>query len=152
VIGSDLLDDQIRALQSDVHVFGHTHIPIDVTLQGQRYIQWPLGYLREAAMACAPVRRLCGPLLVYATSGSGGGGIPADIASYDAFWSGYYRHENRMPDSSKGIAPELSTKLLAASLAASSLAPSCPCCVEGGGSAALRCMNCVVPTAAKEIS
>lgn len=43
VIGSDPLERQIRELGSDVHIFGHTHIPIDMTSDGVRYVQWPLG-------------------------------------------------------------------------------------------------------------
>jgi hypothetical protein len=27
----------------DVHLCGHTHIPVDEMLEGVRYIQWPLG-------------------------------------------------------------------------------------------------------------
>ena len=46
VIGSDPLEQQIRRLQPHVHLFGHTHIPIDLTLDGITYIQWPLGYYR----------------------------------------------------------------------------------------------------------
>ena len=133
VIGAQELDKQIRTLQSDLHIFGHTHIPIDVSVDGQRYIQWPLGYLREASMACAPVRRLCGPLLVYSTAEEDGapGGIPSDIPSQNAFWSGYYRHENRMPESLKGIAPDLTARLMAVSLAASgNTSSSCPCCAD----------------------
>lgn len=45
VIGSDPLERQIRELGSDVHIFGHTHIPIDMTSDGVRYVQWPLGEL-----------------------------------------------------------------------------------------------------------
>lgn len=43
VIGSAPLERQIRELGSDVHIFGHTHIPIDMTSEGVRYVQWPLG-------------------------------------------------------------------------------------------------------------
>lgn len=46
VIGSDVLETQVRRLRPTLHLFGHTHIPIDLELEGQRYIQWPLGYRR----------------------------------------------------------------------------------------------------------
>jgi len=46
VIGSHVLEQQIRRLSPHIHLFGHTHIPIDLQLDGIRYIQWPLGYHR----------------------------------------------------------------------------------------------------------
>ena len=46
VSGSDPLEAQIRRLKPHVHIFGHTHIPLDIELDGIRYIQWPLGYFR----------------------------------------------------------------------------------------------------------
>lgn len=46
VIGSDFLESQIRRLKPDLHLFGHTHIPIDLDLEGIRYVQWPKGYAR----------------------------------------------------------------------------------------------------------
>ncbi|EKU20676.1 hypothetical protein NGA_2065300, partial [Nannochloropsis gaditana CCMP526] len=36
VIGSTPLRRQVEALRPDLHVFGHTHIPIDLTVQGIR--------------------------------------------------------------------------------------------------------------------
>ena len=47
ISGSDYLYKQIQRLQPDVHIFGHTHIPIDITLDGVRYVQWALGGPRE---------------------------------------------------------------------------------------------------------
>ena len=44
VIGSDFLEEQIRRLKPDLHLFGHTHIGIDLELEGIRYVQWPKGY------------------------------------------------------------------------------------------------------------
>jgi Icc-related predicted phosphoesterase len=46
VVGSDFLEAQIRRLNPHLHLFGHTHIPIDLELEGIRYIQWPRGYFR----------------------------------------------------------------------------------------------------------
>ena len=54
VIGSDPLERQIRELGSDVHIFGHTHIPIDMTSDGVRYVQWPLGELPRSANVVHP--------------------------------------------------------------------------------------------------
>jgi hypothetical protein len=44
VVGSNILEKQIRQLKPHLHLFGHTHIPIDLTIDDIRYIQWPLGY------------------------------------------------------------------------------------------------------------
>jgi predicted phosphodiesterase len=46
VVGSRFLEKQIRRLKPHVHLFGHTHIPIDLELDGVRYVQWPKGYAR----------------------------------------------------------------------------------------------------------
>jgi len=46
VVGSNALERQVRRLQPHLHLFGHTHIPIDLSLDGIRYVQWPLGYFR----------------------------------------------------------------------------------------------------------
>ncbi len=47
VAGSALIEGQVRALGSSVHVFGHSHIPCDIELEGVRYVQQPLAYPRE---------------------------------------------------------------------------------------------------------
>jgi len=47
VAGSILLDRQIRALSPLVHVFGHTHINCDKTIDGIRYVQNAVLYPRE---------------------------------------------------------------------------------------------------------
>ncbi|HYG08516.1 MAG TPA: metallophosphoesterase [Pyrinomonadaceae bacterium] len=41
------LEDQIRRLDSIVHVFGHSHINCDLRLDGIRYVQHALRYPRE---------------------------------------------------------------------------------------------------------
>ena len=43
ISGSVYLERQIRRLQPDLHLFGHTHVPVDMTIDGIRYVQWPLG-------------------------------------------------------------------------------------------------------------
>ena len=47
VSGSDPLERQVRRLLPDMHIFGHTHLNVDRTLEGVRYVQWPLGTPRE---------------------------------------------------------------------------------------------------------
>ena len=49
-IGSVPLERQVRELGSDLHVFGHTHIPIDMVREGVRYLQWPLGKSTEVTL------------------------------------------------------------------------------------------------------
>ncbi|MEO0420997.1 MAG: metallophosphoesterase [Pseudomonadota bacterium] len=43
VLGSDRLDQQVRALGSSVHVYGHSHVNRDIYLDGRRYINNALG-------------------------------------------------------------------------------------------------------------
>jgi len=95
VVGSDPLEAQIRRLRPHLHLFGHTHIPIDLELEGIRYVQWPLGYTREATMQCHVVRAE-GALLCYDSAlGMGSDAIPADMPSATASWSAYYRSNTR---------------------------------------------------------
>jgi predicted phosphodiesterase len=48
VAGAPALDQQIRALNSVIHVFGHSHINYDQIIDGVRYIHNAFGYPREA--------------------------------------------------------------------------------------------------------
>jgi hypothetical protein len=105
VVGSDFLEAQVRRLRPHVHLFGHTHIPVDLTLDGIRYIQWPLGYSREADKQCAPVHRI-GPLLVFDSAlGRGADGVPQDSPSLDSIWSVHYRTMGRDSDNVVDLAP-----------------------------------------------
>jgi len=47
VAGSTALDRQIRALNSLVHVFGHSHINFDQIIDGVRYVHNAFGYPKE---------------------------------------------------------------------------------------------------------
>lgn len=104
VIGSDVLESQIRQLKPDLHLFGHTHIPIDLLLEKIRYIQWPLGYFREAQFQCAPIYN-SGPLLVFDSNLTTRKCIPMDMPSLDTHWSRYYRLNARNPNNVNELAP-----------------------------------------------
>lgn len=41
------LDEQLRRINSRIHVFGHTHTRTRVEIDGVQYIQYPLGYPSE---------------------------------------------------------------------------------------------------------
>jgi hypothetical protein len=73
VIGSTPLGRQVGALRPDVHIFGHTHIPIDITLDdGVRYLQWPLGSVSEQSRQTGEMARV-GPILLYDDTPEGRG-------------------------------------------------------------------------------
>eukprot|EP01039_Chlorochromonas_danica_P003549 gene3549-3886_t len=111
VVGSDVLEEQIRRLGSTLHLFGHTHVPIDLELDGIRYIQWPLGYHREADKQCAPVVRL-GPLTVFdSTLGTLHNGIPPNLPSLDVGWTRHYRTLPRQPEVVEPLAPWVVSRL-----------------------------------------
>jgi predicted phosphodiesterase len=105
VVGSNFLEAQIRRLQPHLHLFGHTHIPIDLELEGIRYIQWPKGYFREADKQCAAMHRI-GPLLVFDSDlGQGTSGIPPNSPSLEASWTKYYQNNKRNPLNVQDLAP-----------------------------------------------
>jgi len=105
VVGSDFLEAQIRRLNPHLHLFGHTHIPIDLELEGIRYIQWPKGYFREADKQCAAMHRI-GPLLVFDSDlGQGTAGIPPNSPSLEASWTKYYQNNKRDPLNVEDLAP-----------------------------------------------
>lgn len=54
VSGSAKIEEMVRAIDSKVHVFGHTHINIDLTIGGVRYLQNGLRYPRERKMFDRP--------------------------------------------------------------------------------------------------
>lgn len=110
VIGSKPLEEQLFRLQPNLHLFGHTHIPIDMTLDDIRYIQWPLGYGRESQRQCFPVYS-SGPLLVYDSSLEETGFIPSDLASRETVWTQHYETHPREPDIVDKISPWLEKRL-----------------------------------------
>ncbi|CAM9237004.1 unnamed protein product [Scytosiphon promiscuus] len=99
VIGSAPLERQIRELGSDVHIFGHTHIPIDMTSDGVRYVQWPLGSTREQSYRTNDMREK-GPLLVYSHDGQEGGLKPPTHTLWGEFYETYPRdpHNTDIPE------------------------------------------------------
>jgi predicted phosphodiesterase len=57
VLGSAELDRQLRALGSTLHVYGHSHVNRDTTLDGVRYVNNAFGYPNETGIASR--RLLC---------------------------------------------------------------------------------------------
>lgn len=47
VLGSQGLDQQVRQLQSNIHVYGHSHVNVDVKLDNVRYVNSAIGYPSE---------------------------------------------------------------------------------------------------------
>ena len=56
VAGSLAIDDQIRRLNSRLHVFGHSHINYDCIIDGVRYVQNALAYPNEHYRERSPVK------------------------------------------------------------------------------------------------
>lgn len=55
-VGSDSLGERVKALQPDVHLFGHSHFSWDATVQSVRCIQAPLCYPAERAARMRTIR------------------------------------------------------------------------------------------------
>ena len=64
VIGCPELDTQIRKVKSTIHVFGHTHLNVDKTVDGVRYVQnafgTPLPFSVQTVHAIAVSSGFCG--------------------------------------------------------------------------------------------
>jgi predicted phosphodiesterase len=58
VVGCTGLDEQIRALGSSLHVFGHSHIRYDKVIDGIRYVQYSLRYPRERIFSSFPIKMI----------------------------------------------------------------------------------------------
>lgn len=56
IVGSDFVRQRVRELEPDLHVFGHSHFPWDMTLDdGVRYRSWPLGTPEEQSRRIASI-------------------------------------------------------------------------------------------------
>ncbi len=51
VLGTNILEKQIRQLDSTIHVYGHSHVNRSVTIEGISYINNAFGYPRETHIA-----------------------------------------------------------------------------------------------------
>ncbi|MDO4904766.1 MAG: metallophosphoesterase [Lautropia sp.] len=51
VLGSTRLEEQLRRIRPDIHIYGHSHINRDVMLEGIRYINNAFGYPQETRIA-----------------------------------------------------------------------------------------------------
>jgi predicted phosphodiesterase len=58
VLGTTRLDEQIRALQPSIHVYGHSHLNHAVTLDGTSYVNNAFGYPNEGYLAAKRLRWL----------------------------------------------------------------------------------------------
>lgn len=87
--GSDYLAKRVESLKPACHIYGHTHFTQDQTLDGTRYVQWPLGYPKEHR------RRRDG----------GRGWKPIKLWDIEdghsqqrsSYWSDFYRNNDRKP-------------------------------------------------------
>lgn len=60
VAGAPALDQQIRALNASVHVFGHSHINCDQVIDGVRYVHNALGYPRKERIQKCHLKQIWG--------------------------------------------------------------------------------------------
>jgi len=92
VSGSHALERQIRRLQPDLHIFGHTHLTVDTVLGGIRYIQWALGDPTEQRAMTRAVSET-GMLVLYDSSGA----EPHICPVQDTFWGTFFTKGLRNP-------------------------------------------------------
>ena len=58
VAGALALDHQIRALNSAIHIFGHSHIDFDRVIEGIRYVHHAFDYPRGEGLSKAPLKQI----------------------------------------------------------------------------------------------
>ena len=92
VIGSQPLREQVERLKPDLHLFGHTHIPVDMKVGGIRYLQWPLGSVGEQGRQTGEMS-VKGPVVVFDSQGGGReGGLQGEVPTR---WGAHYKEEGR---------------------------------------------------------
>jgi len=105
-VGSRFLGERVKRIKPDLHIFGHTHINWDMTIDGTRYIQAALAYPNEwrtrpaslaiGQLASADDRQ---PLLVW---DSKQGIVKHD---YPTRWSDHYKAYPRVPELTHVLPP-----------------------------------------------
>jgi len=60
VAGCNGLDQQLRAINSRIHVFGHSHINGDRMIEGVRYVQSKFGYPKERSLTAYRLKLIRG--------------------------------------------------------------------------------------------
>ena len=56
VLGSQVLEEQVRALRSQIHVYGHSHVNRQVTLDGVVYVNNALAYPTETRISARALK------------------------------------------------------------------------------------------------
>lgn len=84
VSGSVALERQVRRLRPELHIFGHSHLTVDNVVEGQRYVQWALGYANEQKGMSRAVGDT-GILVVFDS-----GGKPDVAPIQETFWGRYF--------------------------------------------------------------
>jgi len=56
VLGSSLIDEQVRELSSSFHVYGHSHVNQDIMIDGVRYFNNAFGYPSEEHLSFKKLR------------------------------------------------------------------------------------------------
>ena len=51
VLGSTIIEDQVRQLAPTIHVYGHSHVNRDIEIDGIQYINNAFGYPKETRIA-----------------------------------------------------------------------------------------------------
>lgn len=98
ISGSQLLEEQIRRLQPTCHVFGHTHVGWDTSLDGIRYVHWPLGNIKEQH-GQTKMQHYSGFLLLYDSGWS-----PLQFTH----WAYFYDFMEKRQEGSADLAPWVS--------------------------------------------
>lgn len=58
-LGSQKIETLIRQYQSDLHIFGHSHLNRDETINGVRYINNAFGYPKESRISRKKLMEIC---------------------------------------------------------------------------------------------